>query len=158
MAGRIDTRRMLDLIDTLEREVGRTVPSDLTSRNPAMQAAIDMALQVARTDANVLILGESGTGKGVLARAVHRASPRAVAEFVTVNCPSLSAELMESELFGHSKGSFTGAVQNTVGRISHADGGTVFPVSYTHLDVDKRQVLTKPVKPASLRAWLGAWG
>lgn len=126
VARQIDTRRMLDRIDTLEREVGRTVPSDLTSRNPAMQAAIDMALQVARTDANVLILGESGTGKGVLARAVHRASPRAAAEFVTVNCPSLSAELMESELFGHSKGSFTGAVQNTVGRISHADGGTVF--------------------------------
>jgi NtrC-family two-component system response regulator AlgB len=124
VARQIETRRMLDRLVTLEREVGSA--PELASRNPAMQAAIDMALQVARTDANLLVLGESGTGKGVLARAVHRASARAAAEFVTVNCPSLSAELMESELFGHSKGSFTGAVQSTVGRISHADGGTVF--------------------------------
>ncbi|MFZ5637861.1 MAG: sigma-54-dependent transcriptional regulator [Pseudomonadota bacterium] len=126
VARQLEARRMLDRIDTLERESGGGAPAELSSRTPAMQAAIDMALQVARTDANLLVLGESGTGKGVLARAVHRASARAGAEFVTVNCPSLSAELMESELFGHSKGSFTGAVQNTVGRISHADGGTVF--------------------------------
>jgi NtrC-family two-component system response regulator AlgB len=91
-----------------------------------MQAAIDMALQVAATDANLLILGESGTGKGVVARAVHRASPRTAAEFATINCPALTAELLESELFGHAKGSFTGAVHNAVGRVSHADGGTLF--------------------------------
>jgi len=125
VARQLETRRMLDRIEALEREVGGG-PADIASRNPAMQAAIETALQVARTDANLLILGESGTGKGVLARAVHRASARADAEFVTVNCPSLSAELMESELFGHSRGSFTGAVQNTVGRVAHADGGTVF--------------------------------
>ncbi len=126
VARQIDARRMLDRIDNLEREVAGSAGVELDSRNPAMQAAIQTALQVARTDANLLILGESGTGKGVLARTVHRASPRAGAEFVTVNCPSLSAELMESELFGHVRGSFTGAVQNSVGRIAHADGGTVF--------------------------------
>lgn len=125
VARQVDTRRILDRLDSFEREAQTGVP-ELTSRNKAMQAAIDMALQVARTDANLLLLGESGTGKGVIAKAVHRASPRAAGALVTINCPSLSAELMESELFGHSKGSFTGAVQNTVGRVTHADGGTIF--------------------------------
>jgi NtrC-family two-component system response regulator AlgB len=124
VARQLEARRMLDRIETLERDVAPS--AELASANPAMQAAIETALQVARTDANLLILGESGTGKGVLARAVHHASARAAAEFVTVNCPSLSAELMESELFGHVRGSFTGAVQNSVGRIAHAEGGTVF--------------------------------
>ena len=126
VARQVEARRLRDRIDTLEREVGGTATADLASRNPAMQAVIDMALQVARTDANLLVLGESGTGKGVLARAVHRASARAEAEFAIVNCPSLTTELMESELFGHLRGAFTGAVQNGVGRIAHADGGTVF--------------------------------
>ncbi len=125
VARQVDTRRILDRLDSFEREAQNGLP-ELTSKNKAMQAAIDMALQVARTDANLLLLGESGTGKGVIAKAVHRASPRAAAALVTVNCPSLSTELMESELFGHSKGSFTGAVQNTVGRVAHADGGTIF--------------------------------
>lgn len=125
VARQVDTRRILDRLDTLEREAGAGIP-ELASKNKAMQAAIDMALQVARTDANLLLLGESGTGKGVIAKAVHRASPRAPGALVTINCPSLSTELMESELFGHSKGSFTGAVQNTVGRVTHADGGTIF--------------------------------
>lgn len=125
VARQVDTRRILDRLESFEREAGTGV-RELVSKNKAMQAAIDMALQVARTDANLLLLGESGTGKGVIAKAVHRASPRAAGALVTINCPSLSAELMESELFGHSKGSFTGAVQNTVGRVTHADGGTVF--------------------------------
>jgi len=81
---------------------------------------------VAATDANILILGESGSGKGELARAIHGWSKRAKKSCVTINCPSLSAELMESELFGHSRGAFTGATENTLGRISQADGGTLF--------------------------------
>ena len=125
VARQVDTRRILDRLDNYERETGASTP-ELSSKNKAMQAAIEMALQVARTDANLLLLGESGTGKGVIAKAVHRASQRAAGTLVTINCPSLSAELMESELFGHSKGSFTGAVQNTVGRVTHADGGTIF--------------------------------
>src|SRR5690606_20153194 len=74
----------------------------------------------------VLILGESGTGKGVLARAIHGWSNRAGAPFVTINCPSLSAELLESELFGHQRGAFTGAAESTQGRVGQADGGTLF--------------------------------
>ncbi len=125
VARQIDTRRMMDRLDTLEREAGSDTP-ELSSKNEAMRAAISLALQVAGTDANVLLLGESGTGKGVIARAIHEASQRSAGALVTVNCPSLTAELLESEMFGHIKGSFTGASQNNVGRVSHADGGTIF--------------------------------
>ena len=125
VARQIDTRRMIDRLDTLERETSHEATT-LNSKNEAMQEAIKLALQVARTDANILLLGESGTGKGIIARAVHEASHRAAGSLVTVNCPSLSAELLESEMFGHIKGSFTGAIQTNVGRVSHADGGTLF--------------------------------
>src|SRR5437899_3094950 len=74
----------------------------------------------------VLMFGESGTGKGVAARIIHHCSPRAERNFVTVNCPSLSAELLESELFGHKRGAFTGATENKLGRVDQADGGTLF--------------------------------
>lgn len=125
VARQVDTRRMIDRLDTLERESNSEAPQ-LNSKNEAMRAAVSLALQVARTDANVLLLGESGTGKGVIARAIHDASNRAAGALVTVNCPSLTAELLESEMFGHIKGSFTGASQTNVGRVSHADGGTIF--------------------------------
>ena len=85
-----------------------------------------MAQQVATTDATVLIRGESGTGKGVLVRAIHGWSARALKPFGTVSCPSLSAELLESELFGHAKGAFTTAVRDTPGRIAMCEGGTLF--------------------------------
>ena len=124
VARQLDTRRMLDRIDSLEREARPLV--EIASKSPVMREALRIAMQVAQTEANVLLLGETGTGKGVLAAAIHAASPRSGAAFATVNCPSLSAELMESELFGHAKGSFTGAHQSTVGRVSHAEGGTIF--------------------------------
>jgi NtrC-family two-component system response regulator AlgB len=71
-----------------------------------------------------LLLGESGTGKSVLARAIHERSPRQSGAFVTVSCPSLTRELLASELFGHTKGSFTGAVTDTWGKVTAAEGGT----------------------------------
>ena len=105
-------------------------PSELTktleSTSPAMQRAINLARQVAETDTTVLIRGESGTGKGVLARAIHGWSPRSSRPFATISCPSLSAQLLESELFGHAKGAFTGAVRDNPGRISTSSGGTLF--------------------------------
>lgn len=125
VARQMDTRRLLDRLDNFERDL-KAASFQVTSKNDAMNQALQVANQVAQTDANVLLLGESGTGKGVLASAIHAASGRAHAPMATVNCPSLSAELMESELFGHAKGSFTGAIQSTVGRVSHAEGGTVF--------------------------------
>jgi len=125
VARQLDTRRMLDRLDSYERD-SSTPEIRMTSKNEAMNRVLQIAAQVAPTDANVLLLGESGTGKGVLASMIHAASPRAQAPMATVNCPSLSAELMESELFGHAKGSFTGATQSTAGRVSHAEGGSLF--------------------------------
>jgi NtrC-family two-component system response regulator AlgB len=125
VARQMDTRRMLEKLERLEREGPRERAAP-TSRNPAMARVLALAEQVARTDANILLLGESGTGKGVLANALHEWSPRAAAPMATINCPSLPAELLESELFGHAKGSFTGATQSTQGRVSNADGGTLF--------------------------------
>ncbi len=100
--------------------------ADLRSSSPEMLRAIDLARQVAAADATVLITGESGTGKGVLARAIHSWSGRADKPFVVIPCPSLSAELLESELFGHVKGAFTGALRDSAGRIAPSEGGTVF--------------------------------
>ena len=125
VARQLDTRRLLDRLENFERE-SKSPQFKLTSNSAAMSDALRVATQVAQTDANVLLLGESGTGKGVLAAAIHAASARSQAPMATVNCPSLSAELMESELFGHAKGSFTGATQTTMGRVSHAEGGSIF--------------------------------
>jgi transcriptional regulator with PAS, ATPase and Fis domain len=91
-----------------------------------MQAAIEVARRAAPSGATVLLLGESGTGKEVVARAVHRWSLRAGRPFVVVNCVALSEELLESELFGHEKGAFTGAHQQKRGKLEVAHGGTVF--------------------------------
>jgi len=99
---------------------------DLQSEEPIMQNALALATRVAPTEAAILLRGESGTGKGVFARFIHTNSPRAKKSFVTIHCPSLSAELLESELFGHVRGAFTGAVESTEGKVSIAQGGTLF--------------------------------
>jgi len=99
---------------------------DLDSASPAMRRAVELARQVAASEASVLIRGESGTGKGVLARAIHGWSERATKPFATVSCPTLSPQLLESELFGHARGSFTGAVKDNPGRIAATQGGTLF--------------------------------
>ena len=112
--------------DTAALADGGGERADLQSASPAMMAVLETARQVAGTDASVLVLGESGTGKGELARAIHDWSRRAKGALVTINCPSLSADLMESELFGHARGAFTGATDSTAGRVSQADGGTLF--------------------------------
>src|SRR5690606_26494026 len=111
--------------EALEGEVSRS-SDGLESHSPVMMAVLETARQVAGTDANILILGESGTGKGELARAIHGWSRRARKAFVTINCPSLTAELMESELFGHSRGACTAATESTLGRVNQADGGSLF--------------------------------
>jgi len=124
-AKQLEIRRLAERLEHLEGSV-RKPGEGLDSNNPAMMAVLQTAKQVADTDANILILGESGTGKGELAQAIHGWSKRAKKACVTINCPSLSAELMESELFGHNRGSFTGATESTQGRVSQADGGTLF--------------------------------
>ena len=91
-----------------------------------MERAFHLAFTAAASPASVLLLGESGTGKSVLARAIHERSPQKDKAFVTISCPSLSGELLESELFGHVKGAFTGAVSDAWGKVAVADGGTLF--------------------------------
>ena len=92
----------------------------------AIRAVLDRIEKVGPTDARVLVTGENGTGKELVARALHRLSTRAEAPFVEVNCAAIPAELIESELFGHVKGSFTGAVTDRAGKFEQADGGTLF--------------------------------
>jgi sigma-54 dependent transcriptional regulator, flagellar regulatory protein len=97
-----------------------------TGTSAAITAVNRLILQVAPYDSTVLILGESGTGKEIAARAVHAASPRRLRPFVAVNCGAIPSELLESELFGHEKGSFTGAISARKGRFEIAEGGTLF--------------------------------
>ena len=126
--GRVEqVRGLRDRVADLEDRVRTEVPeADLDSADPRVRKALEQAWVVAATDAPVLLLGENGTGKGVLARALHARSGRSGGPFVTVNCPSLGPELLESELFGHVRGAFTGAVRDAPGKVAAAQGGTLF--------------------------------
>jgi NtrC-family two-component system response regulator AlgB len=129
ITGKIAELRQLEQnVASLQETLGRNIPEiDLTATSsPEMQRAMHLARQVATTDATVLVRGESGTGKGVLVRTIHSWSARAQKPFGVVSCPSLSAELLESELFGHVKGAFTTAVRDNPGRIATCEGGTLF--------------------------------
>ena len=120
-------RGLRDRAAGLEDRVRAEVPeADLRGDDPEVGRVLELARKLAPSDAVVLVRGESGTGKGVLARALHAWSRRAEAPFITVSCPSLGPELLESELFGHAKGSFTGAVRDVAGKVAVAEGGTLF--------------------------------
>ena len=111
----------------LQEVLQETAPQiSLTSLNAAMQRTLAMARRVAESEATVLIRGESGTGKTILARAMHSWSRRKKKKFGVVSCPTLSTDLLESELFGHIKGAFTGAHRDNSGRLASCDGGTLF--------------------------------
>ncbi len=142
---RLDRLRILqNRLDDLEDQLASEIPEiSMDSDDQQVRAVLDQGRRVAGTDAVVLIRGESGTGKGVLARAIHAWSRRARAPFVTVSCPSLSAELLESELFGHAHGAFTGAVAETEGKVAAAEGGTLF--------LDEIGDLPLPLQPKLLR-------
>jgi NtrC-family two-component system response regulator AlgB len=122
-----EERRLASSMSAFERGGGaRGEALILSSRTPAMQAALGVVRRAAASEVPVLLRGESGTGKGALAEALHRQSERAKEPFVTVNCPTLTDELLSSELFGHVRGSFTGAVRDQAGKVEVADGGTLF--------------------------------
>jgi NtrC-family two-component system response regulator AlgB len=121
------TRALESRVRSLENELEREAPPvDLESDEPATKRVLDIAFKAAATPANILILGPSGTGKSVLARELHKHSAQREGPFVTVSCPSLSRELLESELFGHVKGAFTGAVSDSAGKVAAANDGTLF--------------------------------
>jgi NtrC-family two-component system response regulator AlgB len=117
------TRRLGELQARLEEAAPE---ARLDTASPRMQAVLEVMARAASHDVAVLLRGENGTGKGVLARALHAQSPRRDRPFVVVNCPTLSEELLASELFGHARGAFTGAVRDQEGRVEAAEGGTVF--------------------------------
>ncbi len=119
----LERRRMRD-----QEEISRASAHEpmLTHGDPVMAPVVEALKKVARTNATVLLLGESGTGKEVAARAIHQLSERARGPFVAINCATLSENLLESELFGHEKGAFTGATDRKRGRIELAHGGTFF--------------------------------
>lgn len=119
---RLETENRL-LADRLEPNSGL---DKMLGNSPQMQSIFNRIRRVAPSNASVLIEGETGTGKELVARALHRLSPRSGNKFVAVNCAALSPQLMESELFGHEKGAFTGAMQRRIGRFEEADGGTLF--------------------------------
>ncbi len=125
---RLRERRILEnRVADLEGRLADTTPDVLLeTRSLPMQQAIDTVTQAAAVDTPVFLRGESGTGKGVIARLLHERSSRAGGRLLTVNCPTLTDELLASELFGHVRGSFTGAVRDQRGKVEEADGGTLF--------------------------------
>ena len=118
--------------------------------SPQMQDIFNRIRRVAPTQATVLIEGESGTGKELVARALHSLSPRSNRKFVAVNCAALSPQLMESELFGHEKGSFTGAMQRRIGRFEEADGGTLFLDEIGEIDIPTQVKLLRVLAERSI--------
>jgi DNA-binding NtrC family response regulator len=126
-----------------KRLAGDEAAADLIGDSPKMRQVTQLVAKVAPTDSTVLILGETGTGKELVARAVHSQSPRAEKPFVPINCGALPENLIESELFGHRKGAFTGADESRTGLFEVADGGTVF--------LDEIGELPKPLQAKLLR-------
>ena len=126
--GRVQKKRGLERrVEELESLLEISADASTTaSEDPAMRNVLDLAHKTAASYASIILLGESGTGKSVLARDIHQHSQQAERPFVTVSCPSLSRELLESELFGHAKGAFTGAVTETQGKVEAANGGTLY--------------------------------
>lgn len=122
---------------------------DMIAGHPSMTAILELIRRVAPTPATVLITGESGTGKEVIARCIHANSPRAGRAFVAVNCAALTASLIESELFGHEKGAFTGAAAQHTGRFERAHGGTLFLDEIAELDANLQAKLLRVLQERS---------
>ena len=139
-----EVRSLEQKVAALQDELGRQRPEiDFSSSSPRMERAVNMARKAAGAEATILLTGESGTGKTVLARAIHSWSGRAAKPFSLISCPSFPPDLLESELFGHAKGAFTGAVRDHPGRIAASDGGTLF--------LDEIGDLPLPLQPKLLR-------
>src|ERR1700760_4457894 len=133
-------RRVLELENKLNSKYSF---DRIIGTSPAIAAAINLARRVATTDTTVLILGETGTGKEVFAEAIHQASPRNGKPFVAINCSAFGKDLLESELFGHKAGSFTGALKDKKGLFEEANGGTIFLDEIGELDHDLQAKLLR---------------
>src|SRR6266576_744089 len=141
------------LLGTIERALGtlEQIDVEIISASPKMEAVKKMILKVARSSSTVLIRGESGTGKELIARAVHNQSPRSTEIFQAVNCAAINENLLESELFGHEKGSFTGAHAEKKGLFEIADRGTLFLDEIAELDVGIQAKLLRALQERKIR-------
>ena len=145
------SRELLQVVGSLRgelRRLGRFGP--LVGTSPAMQKVYDLISRVAPTDASVLTMGESGTGKELVAQAIHGHSRRRTAPFVAINCGAMPAALIESELFGHERGSFTGATQLRRGHFERADGGTLFLDEITEMPIDLQVKLLRALETGTV--------
>ncbi len=141
------------LLETINRALDRldAIDSEIISASPKMETVKKMILKVARSNSTVLVRGESGTGKELIARAVHNQSPRSTEMFQAVNCAAINENLLESELFGHEKGSFTGAHAEKKGLFEIADRGTLFLDEIAELDVGIQAKLLRALQERKIR-------
>ena len=141
------------LLETINRALHRldAIDTEIISASPRMESVKKMILKVARSNSTVLIRGESGTGKELISRAIHNQSPRAQEMFQAVNCAAINENLLESELFGHEKGSFTGAHAEKKGLFEIADRGTLFLDEIAELDVAMQAKLLRALQERKIR-------
>jgi DNA-binding NtrC family response regulator len=148
----LQQRRLTRQNEALKQDLSREYPvAGMIGRCPAMQKVFERIRKVSPTDATVLILGESGTGKELVARAVHEASARREAPIIAVNCAAIPEGLIESELFGHEKGAFTGAVGTHQGLVEAADGGTLFLDEIGELPQEAQARLLRVLQEGEIR-------
>ena len=147
----IELRSLRAQTRVLSEEVNKlTGTQGMETANSAMAELLDTAIRVANSEATVLITGESGTGKEVLARLIHQNSPRQQKPFIAVNCAAIPSSLIESELFGHVKGAFTGAVRNRKGRFQSAGQGTIFLDEIGELQIEMQAKLLRVIQEREL--------
>ncbi len=148
----LDAHRLRGEIDRLRGELRGSSPMPkLVGGGPAMQRVFSLIQAAARNESSVLIVGESGTGKEVVARSIHYAGARAHKPFVPVNCSAIPRGLIESELFGHKRGAFTGASATTLGLVRSADGGTLFLDEFAEMPLDTQAKLLRVLQERTIR-------
>ncbi len=153
VARAVEFRRLQRDNTALRREVSRSwTLGDVIGKSTGMRDVFDLVQRVAQATANVLIIGESGSGKEMVARAIHQSGPRSQKPFIAINCTAIPETLLESELFGHAKGSFTGAIQRKRGLFEEADGGTLFLDEIGDMNVSLQSKLLRVIQERKVRA------
>jgi DNA-binding NtrC family response regulator len=148
----LEARRLRGEVRRLRSELKETFSfPNLIGRGPGMRRVFLLVQAASRNDSSVLVLGESGTGKEVVARAIHYNGQRANRPFVPVNCSAIPRDLMESELFGHKRGSFTGASATTLGLVRSADGGTLFLDEFAEMPIETQAKLLRVIQERTVR-------
>ncbi len=143
----LEKRSLVKEVTYLRNELERYHPFEkMVGKNKKMRKIFDLISTIAESDGTVLIQGESGTGKELVARAIHNRSPRSAQPFVVVNCAAIPATLMESKIFGHNRGAFTGATNTSIGKLELADSGTVFLDDIDSLDVNMQAKLLRIIQ------------